>query len=346
MDKYIGFDVSDKKTVACLMEANKKELYQTLPTDPYEMRVWLDQQRSDPNDRLHLTFEASYQSGWLYDELLSRVDTLSVCNPSQMPWIYRSSRKTDRLDSRKLAILLQLDELPKVHMPSPTIRQWRHDIQHRRRLVENRTQIKNRLRMYLKGSGYSNPTVTKGWWTQTHLSWLREHYADHDTVQDALEMLELLDKQIQRITQRLDHRVSKTAAIVLMSIPGVGPRTAEAVVAFADDVGRFKTGKAFAAYFGLTPRIDQSGTVCRMGHISKQGPSVVRWLLGESVWRSIRKSPALRAFYERVCHGQDKRRKIAMVATARKMLMIMRAMLLTGEAFNESLVSREVSKAK
>lgn len=69
-----------------------------------------------------------------------------------------------------------------------------------------------------------------------------------------------------------------------------------------------------------------------------QGPSVVRWLLVESAWRAIAKSPSLRAFYERVRHGQPQRKKIAIVATARKMLSIMRAMQISGEAFNEKLV--------
>ena len=68
---------------------------------------------------------------------------------------------------------------------------------------------------------------------------------------------------------------------------------------------------------------------------------MVRWLIVESAWRAVRHSPALRAFYERVMHGQRQGNKIAIVATARKLLTIMRAMLMTGETFNESLVSEQ-----
>lgn len=89
------------------------------------------------------------------------------------------------------------------------------------------------------------------------------------------------------------------------------------------------------------PKLDESGTTKRLGHISKQGPSVVRWLIVESAWRAIKKSPALGAFYERVMCGQKGRKKIAVVAVARKLLSIMRAMQMTGELFNERLVSRE-----
>ena len=124
----------------------------------------------------------------------------------------------------------------------------------------------------------------------------------------------------------------------MQTMPGIGPRTAEAVLAYTDEVERFGRGKEYCAYFGMTPKLDESGSTRRLGHISKQGPSVVRWLIVEGAWRAIRKSPSLSAFYERVMHGQNKRKKVAIVATARKMLSIMRAMQMTGEEFNEKLV--------
>jgi len=110
----------------------------------------------------------------------------------------------------------------------------------------------------------------------------------------------------------------------------VGPRTAEAVLAYTDEVERFARGKEYCAYFGLTPRLDESGQVRRLGHISKEGPSVCRWLLVESAWQVVRRVPAFKVFYERVRHGQAGRKKIAIVAVARKLVSVMRAMLLTG----------------
>jgi transposase len=103
-------------------------------------------------------------------------------------------------------------------------------------------------------------------------------------------------------------------------------------------VRRFDDSKAFCSYFGMTPRLDESGSCRRLGHISKEGPSVVRWVLIESSWKVIRYIPALRRFYERVRAGQDNRKKIAIVAVGRKLLSIMRAMMVSGELFNERLV--------
>ena len=148
MEKYIGFDIDDKKTVACVVQKNKKDRYDTMRTDVSVMRRWLEKQRK-PRTKLHLTFEVSGQAGWLYDELVGSVDTLTVSNPSKMTWIYRTAKKSDRIDSRKQAVLLQIDEIPKVHMPPKEIRQWRLQIQHRRKLTDARTQSKNRIRTVL-----------------------------------------------------------------------------------------------------------------------------------------------------------------------------------------------------
>ena len=154
--------------------------------------------------------------------------------------------------------------------------------------------------------------------------------------------LGLLEGQLKRATKYLDvYLDSQPGGKLLMSIHGVGPRTTEAVLAYTDDVRRFGRGKGYCAYFGLTPKLDESGLSKKLGHISKQGPSVVRWLIVESAWRAIKKSPALLAFHKRVMCGQKGRKKIATVAVARKLLSIMRAMLQTGEMFNEDLVSRE-----
>ncbi len=346
MDKYIGFDIDSKKTVVCVVQKDKKDVYDTIPMDVELMKLWLKDQRN-PGDKLHLTFEVSGQSGWLYDNLIDCVDTLTVSNPAQMTWIYRTSKKTDRIDARKQAILLQIGEIPKVHMPNKKIRLWRGQIQHRRKLVSSRTQIKNRIHALLKSQGYTKPEHKGSWWKKTNRQWMRmltesiEEYWT-DGLSDFMDQLELYEMQVKRLTEKLDQRLTDNAAAgLLMTIPGVGPRTTEAVLAYTDEIERFSRGRKYCAYFGMTPKLDESGSTRRLGHISKQGPSVVRWLIVESAWRAIKKSPSLMEFYEQVRHGQNKRKKIAIVATARKLLSVMRAMLITGEVFNEKLILKQ-----
>jgi transposase len=354
--KYIGFDIDSKKTVACVIQQGQKDRYSTLVTDLQEMRQYLQQQRQDAG-QLHLTFEISGEAGYRYDALRDCVDTLTVSNPHKMTWVYRTSKKNDRIDARKQAVLLSIGEVPPVHIPKRQIRQWRATIQQRRGIVNRIVSVKNRIRALLRANGLSRPLHPGSLWKAANLQWMRQEartWAEASAQElwrvhltDLLEELTLLGSQLKGVTCYLDRTLADhPGGTLLMSIPGVGPRTAEAILAYTDDVRRFQRSKQYGAYFGLTPKLDESGQTRRLGHISKEGPSVVRWLLVESVWRAIQKSPALKAFYEQIVGGQNQRKKVAVVATARKLLTIMRAMLRTGELFNEELVSPRKEQKK
>jgi len=350
MDKYIGFDIDSNKTIACVVQSGKKDSFTTLKTNIEQMKKFLQKQRKS-GQKLHLTFEIGGEAGYRHDELIDFVDDITVSNPTKMTWIYRTAKKTDRIDARKQAVLLSIGEVPKVHIPSKEIRQWRVAIQHRRKIVSKITGVKNRIRALLKANGFVKPIAGGNWWKKANRRWMFELGKAGEitagelwrmSLWNMLDELELLESQLKQVTQYLDGYLDiQAGGKLLMSISGVGPRTAEAVLAYTDDIRRFGRSKQYCAYFGLTPKLDESGTSRRLGHISKQGPSVVRWLIVESAWRAIRKSPALKAFYERVMCGQKARKKIATVAVARKLLSIMRAMQMTGELFNEELVCSE-----
>lgn len=125
--------------------------------------------------------------------------------------------------------------------------------------------------------------------------------------------------------------VSQTAMV-----PGVGARTAEAVVAFIDDPHRFRNAKAVGRYFGLVSCQDQSGARNRLGHITREGAPVVRQLVAEAAWQAIRRSATVRAFFERVRRDDPQRQKIALVATAHYLVRVMWAMLRHGTTWQEN----------
>jgi transposase len=297
---------------------------------------------------VNVTFEISGQAGFLYDSLIDCTDSITVANPDKMTWIYRTAKKNDRMDARKMAVLLSIGEIPAVYMPTKEVRQWRMIICHRKKLLATSVAAKNRIRAILKSEGI-NKAANKGkWWNKRNRLWMRQLCGGGFDIENLwrvqlsnlLDELEMAEKNIASVTEHLDNYLDKQAGgKLLMSIPGVGPRTAEAVLSYTDDVERFAGSKEYCGYFGVTPKLDESGNSRRLGHISKKGPSVVRWVLCESSWKVIRFSPAIRAFYERVRAGQKGRKKIAIVAVARKLLSIMRAMLLTGATFSEEYVS-------
>ena len=353
MDKYIGFDIDCKKTVACVVQNGKKDVYETFRSDIESMRKFLADQKHE-HGKIHLVFEISGQAGFIYDSLERYCDTITVANPHKMTWIYRTAKKNDRIDARKMAVLLSIDEVPAVYMPSREVRQWRETILHRKKIVTKIVQVKNRIRASLKGQGFGRPAESGSWWKAANLLWMRQISQQeinccqlwHLHLSDLLEEFDVLRGQLKRVNSYLNsYLAKKPGGKLLMSIPGVGPRTAEAILAYTDNVSRFDNYKQYCCYFGLTPRLDESGSTKRLGHISKHGPSVVRWVICESSWVAIRKSKGLRGYYERVRCGQDGRKKIAIVAVARKLMSIVRAMLISGELFNEELVHEMLKQA-
>jgi transposase len=143
--------------------------------------------------------------------------------------------------------------------------------------------------------------------------------------------------QAVRIEEHLNQQAKHSFAVVqLRSIPGVGVRTAEAVAAFVDDPHRFPNAKQVGRSFGLVPSQDQSGDRNRLAHITREGPAVVRQLVTEASWQAVRRSPTVRAFFERERRGDPERKKIAPVATAHYLVRVMLALLKCGTTWEES----------
>ena len=153
-----------------------------------------------------------------------------------------------------------------------------------------------------------------------------------------LEEIGALTRQAARIEENLNQQAKHSSAVLrLRSIPGVGARTAEAVAAFVDDPHRFRDAKAVGRYFGLVPSQDQSGDRNRLGHITREGPAVVRQLVAEASWQAVRRSPTIRAYFERIRRDDPQRKKIALVATAHYLVRVMWALLKRGTAWEEGL---------
>ena len=150
---------------------------------------------------------------------------------------------------------------------------------------------------------------------------------------------------MRHIEHELNHQAGRSPAVArLRSIPGVGARTAEAVAAFIDDPDRFAKAKAVGRYFGWVPSQDQSGDRNRLGHITREGPAVVRQLVAEATWQALRRSPTVRAYFERVRRDDPQRKKIALVATAHYLVRVMWAMLKRGTDWEEGFAPADEPK--
>lgn len=333
---YLGMDVHYLSTTICVLDPSQPEAqrHQTLRCATLEAD--LAEVLAPYRGRCKIVFEVCTQAQWFASIVRPYAVEVQVANSSRIPWLFRDGRKNDRLDAQKLATLLYLNQVPRVHLPSPDVSGWRALIQYRRTLVTQRVRVRNRIHTILRAFGRRCPH--RSCWTRVGLAWLRAQTFDAArdfVVQQLLEEQDRLLKQTTELEVRLDSIAREHPGVALLqTIPGVGPRSAEAILAFTDEIKRFKNRKQFTCYFGMTPTEDSSGQMVRRGRISKQGPSVVRWLLIEAVRNAIRYCPEIRGWYQQICRGRKDRRKKAVVATGRKLLSISFAMLKTGEVFN------------
>jgi transposase len=286
---------------------------------------------------LSIAYEASCGYGYLHERLWPLAKRVVVGHPAQMRLIFRSKRKNDQFDCGKIAKLLYLDVMPQVHVPGVEVRQWRGLIEFRVTMLNRRVALKNQVRALLRGLGITAP---RGLWSKKGIAWLKELSGLGDA--DALRRDMLIDElsEVNRRMKPLEQMLAKIAdrhpaVRLLMTIPGVGIRTAEAVVAYVDDINRFGKMTQLGTYFGLVPCQDSSAAVNRLGHITKEGPATVRKLLCEAAWQARRRSPRVNGWFERIAGGDADRRKIAAVAVARQLVVVMGHMLRSGEAWRE-----------
>src|SRR5262245_27501026 len=334
---YVGLDIHTKHIALCVLSQTGQVVQRAKVRGLEEVLRLL---RGLP-DCFEVCYEASCGSGHFHDLLRPLGARVVVAHPGQLRLIFRSRDKNDRKDAERLAKLLYLGEAPTVHVPSLDVRAWRELINCRTQVIAKRTRAKNALRALLRCAGVV-PPKNPGLWTKKGLAWLRQ--LDLPTASQRLrrdlllEEIEALSGQLRRLEQELNQRAEQAPAVArLRSIPGVGIRTAEAVAAFIDDPQRFRHAKAVGSYFGLVPCQDQSGDKNRLGHITREGAPVVRQLLAEAAWQALRRSPAVRAYFERAQRNDPQRKKIALVATAHYLVRVMWAMLKRGTLWDEKL---------
>lgn len=332
--KILALDLGKFKTVGCPYDTES----QVAEYAAIKMTLFAVDNLVAVHTPARVFFEVGPAAGWVHDVALQTCRDVQVANPTTEGWRWRNVKaKTDRLDALKLARLSAAEQLPQVHRPSPVVRQRRGLIGYRHTLVARRTRIKNRIRSLLQCQGLGIPRGSRGWassslLTLTKMACSAEDVADDELwrceLHEELDALGVIESRIKRVEKRLDALNRRDTRITLLrTIPGIGIRTAEVLVAVIDDPHRFRQANQLGSYAGLVPKQFQSGQMSRQGRITKQGNRLLRHLLVEASWLALRYNPPLRAVYDRVCGGNRSRQKIAIVAVARRLLVTAWAML-------------------
>jgi transposase len=344
-DTILALDLGKYKSVACFYRSADDARFTTLTTTRLELTRLIHKHRPGV-----VLIEACLLSGWVCDLCAERGVTCLVANTSSEAWKFKHlKRKTDRDDALRLAEVYRLGKFPRVQIPPKEVREKRALIEHRQKLVGRRVALQNRVRSILVGQGLPAPVGHRAW-TVTGLAGIAAHarpLADcglvelwrgrlHLTLGELGHVQELLGQA----EKKLDELAQTAAGIRLLeTIPGVGPRTAEVVVAFLPQPEHFRTSKQVSAYGGFVPRQYQSTDTDHRGRITKRGPKTLRKLLVECAWVMLRYNAWARAVYQRLTHGGKTRKKQAIVALARKLLVRCWAMLRDGTAWRGGAVA-------
>jgi transposase len=293
----------------------------------------------DGGGPVEVVFEATGGYGPLHAGLSRVARRVVMAHPAGLALIWKSKRKNDRVDAQKLARLLYLDAVPQAHVPPAATRQWRRLIELRRSLVRRRAALKNQVHALLRSNGIASP-ASGALFCGKGTAWLMAQELDEASALERAVLTEQMrgvKEQLRAVEKALGKAAEADPRVtLLMTVPGVGRRTAEAFVAYVDRIERFGRSGQVGSYFGLVPCEDSSAGRERLGHITKQGPPAMRQLLVEAAWMGVRKSPALRKRFERLCDDDPDRRKIAIVAMARHLSQVMAAMLRDNRPWSEA----------
>jgi transposase len=341
--KILALDLGNFKSVACDYdtENNIKPQYETIVSTKAAVRELLLRRQPD-----RVVLEICPLAGWVCDLARELGLEMQVAGTNEQRSRWRNvKRKSDRRDALKLAHRSALGELKLVHVPEQKIRQWRSLINYRQQLVRRRTRIKNHVRALLLRENLSWVRGKSGWTEQAVAKLeqlalpLAEATADElwrGELEVELAALKATNSLLQQVEKKLN-QIGKANEHVqqLQSVAGVGRRLAEALVAQFDQPRRLKNSKEVGPYLGLVPKQWQSGETERLGHITRQGSRVVRALLVEASWAAVRYNPRLRELYQRIKRNNKNRRKIAIVAVARRLAVYCWAMLRDGSRWRE-----------
>ena len=268
--------------------------------------------------QVRLGMEASGHARW-FERLLAELNfELWIGDAAEIRAKRVRKQKTDRQDAQLILRLMLKDDFPRIWVASWENRDLRQLLWHRHRMVQTRTRIMNQLQAVALNEGLR---YKKRLWRDSGREQLESlplaHWAGRRR-QDLLEVLDRINPTIAELTQAIEQEAEKCPqAQRLMTHPGVGALTALAFVLIIGEAQRFSCGKQIASYLGLVPAEDSSGERRRLGHISKQGNSLLRFLLVEAAQVTVRCDPRWRNQFFHLAMRRG--RKIAKVAMARRL---------------------------
>jgi transposase len=268
--------------------------------------------------QVRVGIEATGHTRW-FERLLAELQMeLWIGNPAKIATQRVRKQKTDRQDAQLLLQLLVEGRFPRLWVPSAENRDARQLLWHRHRLVQMRTRVKNQLQAIALNEGVRRQNRL---WSKQGRAQLESFTLGPWTARrrdDLLRLLDQLTPQIAELSAAIERETARRPEVQrLMAHPGVGPITALAFVLVLGTPQRFRCGKQVGSYLGLIPCEDSSAGKQRLGHLSKQGNVLLRYLLVEAAQAAVRCDAEWRRRF--VGLAMRRQRSIAVAAMARRL---------------------------
>ena len=343
----VGLDLHKSFTqISVLCEAGDEIQADRIASRPAALLKLIDT-LTDDGQAVQVTLEASGCFLWAYDLLVDRLGRaqVHVAAPSRVRVIADSMEKNDANDAWWLAYLLWEGRLPGAFVAEGDLRELRIASRELRSVVDERSDLKRRLKSHLAQLGLS---FSASDWASTPgrlriVALVQEVKAEHGVRGESIDRLwgriQTLDEEVDHWRGRVDALASSFDQVQVLkrSLPGVGPQTAAVIWSELGDPRRYASAKSYAKATGLTPGYRESGGRMSRGKITRLGSAHVRWALTRAVLSCTRctQDPAgraVRAWLERA--QKRKPKKAAIVAAARKLAEAIWRLFALGEAFD------------
>jgi transposase len=334
---HAGLDLSRRKVDVCVLGEDGEHLDQlAAPPDADALRTLarrIDEVYGEP---VCAAIESMTGARLVHDTLEQEGWDVEIADAQKVKGLAPLACKTDKIDSRVLAVLSQRDLVPAIWLPDPRIREERELARFRLHLVKHKSALKNRVHSTLINFGKPCPVTdlfgVKG---RELLARLQVPEPWRGNITASVELIDDLERQIAEINRKLREGHAEHPYIpLLMSAPGIGWVLAFTIAAEIGEIERFASPEKLAGYTGLCPRVNQSGDKDRRGPLTKHGPTYLRWALLEATMHAL-KHPAYAERYQRNKRRLGKQRgaKVAQVDVARRLTHAIWHMLSRNQQF-------------
>jgi transposase len=314
--QYVGIDLHRRRTVIVRTSADGEVLEAVRIANNADT---LAEVISRAGETPEVVLEATYGWYWAVDTLQAADARVHLAHPLGVKGFEYRRVKNDLRDAQDLADLLRMGRLPEAWIAPPATRELRELVRHRAKLVALRSHCKAGVHGVLAKCGIAVPMSdlfgVGGTALLDRLD-LPKPYAAR--IASLRRVMDLLEFEIDVFTKLAKNRLATDPGYTaVQTIPGIGPAFAAVLVAEIGDVHRFTAAPKLTCWAGLTPRHHESDTTVRRGRITKQGSTLVRWAMVESVQR-LPAHTVLGAFREKIAATRG--HNIAVVAAARRQL--------------------------